>query len=348
MTHSSPDRQARIDVLRRGRSRSRFVEGSALLMLGLTVWAWLSAGKLTGRLPFARRWQNFLNFLGDLTPSPVRKSGDWSESIPWAWDLFTDKGFTALAITIGIACAAIILSTIFVLPFLPLASRQLGRRDPFGIFSGKKTNQQGQKLARPRSEDGRNLQSQDVPVTNIEGKFDEPTLLDRKSPSSFDFRGLILGPATRFLFVLARAIPEYILAFLLISLLGLQFWPLVLALAIHNFGILGRLFSEVVENADTRAAEQAFANGFGRKKVFGLVIFPAVFNRFLIYFFYRWETCVKDATVLGMLGVLTLGHLMMMTKGFFWDRMLFYVLLGSSVIMVGDLLSTWIRQRLRR
>ncbi|NNE92797.1 MAG: ABC transporter permease subunit [Verrucomicrobiales bacterium] len=316
MTESESSRDRRIAELRRSRSKDWFLQGSGLFLGALAIWAWLSTGKLTGRLPFERRWQNFKNFLGDLTPSPVRKSdGDWTEAVPWAWNLFAERGAVALMNTIAIACAAIVLAAVVVLPFLPLASRRLGRRDPFGIYPGKETNQQG--------------------------AFAKPTLLDRFS------KWQIVGGATRFLFVLARAVPEYILAFLLIALLGLQVWPLVLALAIHNFGILGRLFGEVVENADDAAARQGIGAGMTRKQVFATTIFPAIFNRFLIYFFYRWETCVKDATVLGMLGLLTLGHLIALSKGFFWDQMLFFVLLGASVIMVGDLVSTGIRKTLR-
>ena len=160
------------------------------------------------------------------------------------------------------------------------------------------------------------------------------------------FRKLV-GPVTRFGFVLARAVPEYIIAFLLISLLGLQVWPLVLALAIHNLGILGRLWGEVVENAEAAPSVQALGSGQSRTAVFASRLFPANFNRFLIYFFYRWETCVKDATVLGMLGLLTLGKLIALSKGFFWDEMFFYVLLGASVILVGDLFSTFLRRKLR-
>jgi len=76
-------------------------------------------------------------------------------------------------------------------------------------------------------------------------------------------------------------------------------------------------------------------------------MFPTAFNRFLIYFFYRWETCLKDATVLGMLGLLTLGKLIALSKGFFWDRMFFYVILGASLIVLGDLVSTALRRYLR-
>jgi phosphonate transport system permease protein len=157
----------------------------------------------------------------------------------------------------------------------------------------------------------------------------------------------VLGPVVRFGFVVARSIPEYLIAFLLLSLLGLQVWPLVLALAIHNLGILGRLWGEVVENAEPDAPQHAIGSGRGRLGTFAGTLLPMSFNRFLIYFFYRWETCVKDATVLGMLGLLTLGKLIALAKGFFWDQMLFYILLGASVILVGDLFSTFLRRKLR-
>jgi len=294
----------RVDELRRSREKSWFLRISAVLVILGLLWAWLTSRPLLGRLSAERRWQNFQNFVGELVPSPVRRSGDWSEAWPWAGDLLRDEGFVALGTTLGIATAAIILSAVLVLPLLPLASRELSRPNPFGLWSGKM------------------------------GAFQ---IVARR----------IIGPVVRFGFVLARAVPEYILAFLLISLLGLQVWPLVLVLAIHNLGILGRLWGEVVENSETAPSTQGLGCGQSRSAVFVSRLFPANFNRFLIYFFYRWETCVKDATVLGMLGLLTLGKLIALAKGFFWDQMFFYILLGASVILLGDLFSTYLRRKLR-
>ncbi len=303
-TLGAEGRIARIDHLRRNRAKSPFLKASGLIIMAGIIWAWSSSSPLLGRLSAERRWENSKNFAFELVPSPVRKSGEWSEAIPWAWELFADGGFVAMMTTLGIATAAIILSAVLVIPLLPLASRQLSRSDPFGIWSG------------------------------------------RQAPWK-QWVGRVTGPLTRISFVLARSVPEYLIAFLLLSLLGLQVWPLVLALAIHNLGILGRLWGEVVENADSSPAEHGIGMGQGRGEVFISRVFPESFNRFLIYFFYRWETCVKDATVLGMLGLLTLGKLIALSKGFFWDRMFFYILLGSSLILVGDLFSSALRRRLR-
>lgn len=302
---SKRSRLDRISSLRRGRDRSFFLRGSSCLILVGIVWVWTTSSPLLGRLSAERRWTNFKNFVEELVPAPVRKTGDWAESLPWAAKLLAEDGFTATGITIGIATSAIILSGLLVLPLLPLASRKLARADPLGIQSGRRVS----------------------PISSLMWK--------------------IAGPLVRFGFVLCRSVPEYLLAFLLLSLLGLQVWPLVLALAIHNLGILGRLWSEVLENAEEAAPIQAAATGQGRFGIYATTMLPGAFNRFLIYFFYRWETCVKDATVLGMLGLLTLGKLIALSKGFFWDKMFFYIMIAASVIILGDLFSTWLRRRLR-
>ena len=136
---------------------------------------------------------------------------------------------------------------------------------------------------------------------------------------------MVLSKATRALFVFTRSLPEYVLGFLLISVFGPDPWALVLALAIHNFGILGRLGAEVVENAPRGAAVTVVAHGGGRLGAYLAAILPEGFNRMVVYFFYRWETCVREATVLGMLGVMSLGYLITDAKsGRAFDQMVFF------------------------
>jgi len=157
-----------------------------------------------------------------------------------------------------------------------------------------------------------------------------------------------LGFLTRGIFVLARSVPEYIYAFLLVALLGPSAWPLVFALAIHNVGILGRLWGEVMENERPEPSQQWVRSGASRGQTYLGSLAPLSFNRFLLFFFYRWETCVREATILGMLAISSLGYYISISRNYFhYDQMLFYVLLGAAVIFAGDLLSDWLRRRLR-
>ena len=117
-----------------------------------------------------------------------------------------------------------------------------------------------------------------------------------------------IGFLTRGVFVLARAVPEYIYAFLLVGLLGPSAWPLVFALALHNVGILGRLWGEVMENQRPEGPRQWLRSGATRMQTYVGGLARVSFNRFLLFFFYRWETCIREATILGMLGISSLGY----------------------------------------
>nr|MEE4267589.1 ABC transporter permease subunit [Candidatus Krumholzibacteria bacterium] len=153
---------------------------------------------------------------------------------------------------------------------------------------------------------------------------------------------------TRAVLIFLRAIPEYIWAFLLLTMLGPQFWPLVLALVLHNTGILGKLGAEVIENTSSQAPGALRAQGAGRLQIALAALFPLTLPRYLLYFFYRWETCVREATVLGMLGVSSLGFLIVEARARNrYDEMMFYIGLGVILVLVGDLVSALVRKWVR-
>lgn len=150
-------------------------------------------------------------------------------------------------------------------------------------------------------------------------------------------------------FVFLRAIPEYIWAFLLVAVLGPGAWPLVLALAIHNSGILGRLGAETLENLPPRPLSALRGLGAGRAQTALLAAAPGSLSRYLLYVFYRFETCVREATVLGMLGIVSLGYWIedVRTRQYY-DEMTLLVGCGALLVLAVDLLSAVVRHRLRR
>jgi len=158
----------------------------------------------------------------------------------------------------------------------------------------------------------------------------------------------VLRLSTTALFVYLRAIPEYIWAFLLVAMLGPSAWPLILALAIHNSGILGRLGAETVENLPPRPLLALRSLGATRTHIALFAATPGFLSRFLLYVFYRYETCVREATVLGMLGIASLGYWIedVRTKRYY-DEMVLLVAMGALLVLCVDLLSAWVRRRLR-
>lgn len=148
--------------------------------------------------------------------------------------------------------------------------------------------------------------------------------------------------------MVARAMPEFILAFLLLGVFGPTVWPLILALAIHNGGILLRLGSEVIDNLPEGSRAVIHAQGGSKSALVLASLLPESFNRLVLFLFYRWESCMREATVLGMLGILSLGSLISDARAlFYYDEILLWVALGAVLVFVGDLTSDWVRSRLR-
>ncbi len=155
--------------------------------------------------------------------------------------------------------------------------------------------------------------------------------------------------AARGLLVLARSLPEYVLAFLLLAVLGPGAWPAILALALHNAGILGRLGAEVAENLEPGPSRALAQAGASRGVLWSLGALPQGLGRLLLYAFYRFETCVREATVLGMLGVVSLGYWIGEARAaMHYDELLFYVALGAGLVLLADLASSWARRLVRR
>ena len=165
--------------------------------------------------------------------------------------------------------------------------------------------------------------------------------------SRYGWRAVVI--VTRAVLIFARAIPEYVWAFLFLAMLGPKAWPAVLALALHNVGILGKLGAEVIEDVEPAVPAALRGLGSSRAQIAVVGLLSLALPRLLVYFFYRWETCVREATVLGLLGFSSLGLWMMDARARDrYDEMVFMVLLGAAIVLVGDLVSAVARGLVRR
>lgn len=306
-------RREELDALARSRPRSRLLRWSLVLLALLVAWAWLG-GEIDVADTFGpRRLENLRRFLTvDIQPYELRgKPLSLSEHLSWCWQLATDRGLSGALATLSISVLAIALSGLAAAVLMLFAARNVASREPFESW----IRADGES-ARPRSQ-------------------------------GLAWRAL--SSLVRALLVFLRAIPEYIWAFLLLAMLGPSAWPAVLALAIHNAGILGKLGAETVENLDPRTLRSLREIGATRAEVAVSAILPLSLARFLSYFFYRFETCVREATVLGMLGVASLGYWIQDSRTRqFYDEMLFLVGLGAAIVLFADLVSMLARWIVRR
>ena len=155
--------------------------------------------------------------------------------------------------------------------------------------------------------------------------------------------------ATRLVLMFLRSIPEYVWAFLLVAVLGPTAWPAVLALALHNAGVLGKLNAEIAENLETPPLGAYRGVGASRTQMALTGMLPAMFPRLLLFLFYRWETCVRESTVLGMLGIASLGFWIEDARARnHYDDMVLLIAVGALIVVLGDILSAAARRAVRR
>ena len=82
--------------------------------------------------------------------------------------------------------------------------------------------------------------------------------------------------------------------------------PGAIALALHNFGILGKLWAEVIEDMDPRPIRNIASRCIQNPDLF-LRDLPTVLPRFLTYILYRWEVIMRTTIVVGFVGAGGLG-----------------------------------------
>lgn len=120
--------------------------------------------------------------------------------------------------------------------------------------------------------------------------------------------GLLLSRAV---LLLTRSIPAPIWALVVVFVLFPGILPGAIALGLHNLGILGRLMTEVIENLDQRPLEALKAQGAPASLVFFYGVLPLSLPRFTAYMLYRWEVCMRETVIVGLVGAGGLGRLLM-------------------------------------
>ncbi|MFT4150285.1 MAG: phosphonate ABC transporter, permease protein PhnE [Paracoccaceae bacterium] len=158
-----------------------------------------------------------------------------------------------------------------------------------------------------------------------------------------------LTPVFRRLMDAFRAIPEIVIALVLIYVLGGGPVPAVIAIAVHTAGALGKLFSEVAENADMKPVEGLTSVGAGWGQRMWLGIVPQVAPNWLSYALMRFEINVRASAILGFVGSGGIGYdlkiAMQWGMGRYDEVVAIFLLLFIAIVVI-DRLSDHARTRL--
>jgi len=151
----------------------------------------------------------------------------------------------------------------------------------------------------------------------------------------------------RVIFTIVRSIDVLIAVILFLILFGLGNAAGVFALAFHNIGVLGKLYSEAIEGIDPGPGEAITATGANRFQVVWTAVLPQIVNPFVSFTIYRLDANVRLAPVIGLVGGGGIGVLLFQTM-----QLLNYRQSGLIIAMiiltvaVMDFISAQVRRRL--
>ena len=145
----------------------------------------------------------------------------------------------------------------------------------------------------------------------------------------------------------ARAINEMVFAMLFIVAVGLGPFAGVLALFVHTTGVLAKLFSEAVESIDAQPVEGIRATGANALEEIVYGIIPQVLPLWISYSLYRFESNVRSASVVGMVGAGGIGVILWeIIRGFQYAETCAVMVIIVVTVTLIDLVSARIRQAL--
>ena len=154
--------------------------------------------------------------------------------------------------------------------------------------------------------------------------------------------------AVRASWAFVRGVPELIWALLVVFVLSPGILAGAVALAVHNYGVLARLSSEVVEGMDTRPVHALRTAGAGRVQMLFYGVLPQVLPRFLTYLLYRWEVVIRTTVVVGFASAGGLGmEFRLAMSNFHYTTVTLLLMWYLILVLSVDLISSRLRRLAR-
>ena len=157
----------------------------------------------------------------------------------------------------------------------------------------------------------------------------------------------LVGPLMRwpgrFLLLVLRSTPEMVMAYVFLLLFGPSGLPLVLALGLHNGGLIAFLVANA-SDAEQKSSLARLDDPKGLKR-YAYIETPRRFPAMLAFLFYRWEVILRESAIMGILGVATLGfYIDSAFEEIRYDRAFLLIVVTALLNILVDTLS----RRLRR
>ena len=145
-----------------------------------------------------------------------------------------------------------------------------------------------------------------------------------------------------------RAIPEFIIAMILVIAIGFGAMPGVLALGLHTMGFLAKFYAEDIEHINTGPIDALRSSGATKSQIISYGIIPQILPAFVANNLYILDRNVRMATMLGIVGAGGIGYeLQSSFRMFEYDKVSAIIILIFITIFGIDYLSSLIRSKIK-
>ena len=145
-----------------------------------------------------------------------------------------------------------------------------------------------------------------------------------------------------------RAIPEFIIAMILVIAIGFGAMPGVLALGIHTMGFLAKFYAEDIEHVNKGPIEALKSSGASKRQIISFAIIPQIIPSFIANNLYILDRNIRMATMLGIVGAGGIGYeLQSSFRMFEYQKVSAIIIIIFITIFIIDHISSLIRSKIK-
>ena len=145
-----------------------------------------------------------------------------------------------------------------------------------------------------------------------------------------------------------RAIPEFIMAMILVIAIGFGAMPGVLALGLHTMGFLAKFYAEDIEHVNKGPIDALKSSGATKSQIISYGIIPQILPAFVANNLYILDRNIRMATMLGIVGAGGIGYeLQSSFRMFEYEKVSAIIILIFLTIFIIDNLSSFLRSKIR-
>ena len=158
----------------------------------------------------------------------------------------------------------------------------------------------------------------------------------------------IVFQIARIITIFFRAIPEFIIAMILVIAIGFGAIPGILALGLHTMGFLAKFYAEDIEHINKGPVEALTSSGATKGQIISFAVIPQIIPSFVANNLYILDRNVRMATMLGIVGAGGIGYeLQSSFRMFEYQKVSAIIIIIFVTIFIIDNISTYIRSKIK-